>query len=132
MTKNTSNAGDKTNDFSNITYMIDQLTSDKNEITLKNDSGKSIFTGTIQGSVTDIYTTLGQHVNSEDSLDTTNEDRLDEIDSERAQVSSVDINEEATNLIIYNQALTASSRFMTAVDECLQTVINEMGTAGRG
>jgi flagellar hook-associated protein 1 FlgK len=43
----------------------------------------------------------------------------------------VDINEEAISLIQYNQALAASARFMTTADEVLDTIINNMGLAGR-
>ena len=57
---------------------------------------------------------------------------LNNIDTRRQALSSVDINEEAINLIVYNQALSASARFMTTVDECLDTLINNMGIVGRG
>lgn len=136
MSKDTPNSGDNTsNSYSNITYMISALTN--SNVTLKSTEigetgGINVYTGSIQNAVTNIATTLGQNIKSTDSLNTTNVDKMDEIDNERAAVSSVDTNEEATNLIIFNQALTASARFMTAVDECLQTIISEMGTAGRG
>jgi flagellar hook-associated protein 1 FlgK len=32
---------------------------------------------------------------------------------------------------MYNQALTASSRFMTTMDEAMDTIINNMGIVGR-
>ena len=31
----------------------------------------------------------------------------------------------------YNQSLAASSRFMTTIDEAIDTIINKMGIVGR-
>ncbi len=119
----------KEGDYSNITAMITALASTKVDLTA---SGNKLFHGTIQAAFSNETTMLGQDTASVISSNVTSSNRLNTIDSERQSESSVDINDETINMIQYNKALTASSRFMTAVDECLQTIINNMGLAGRG
>ena len=119
----------KEGDYSNITAMITALASTKVDL---NASGNKLFHGTIQAAFSNETTMLGQDTASVISSNVTSSNRLNTIDSERQSESSVDINDETINMIQYNKALTASSRFMTAVDECLQTIINNMGLAGRG
>ena len=128
-TKNASNAGDKTGGSNtNITAMLTALNS--TPYTLMAGS-KKLFTGTVQESVSDISLTLGQDIQSIQSQDDTNSNMLDSIETHRQSLSSVDINEEAINLTVYNQALSAAARFTTTVDECLSTIINNMGVAGK-
>lgn len=129
-TKSTPNAGDdNSSGTDNIEYMISQLTGkDTVQITA---GGKVIFSGSMQGAVDDISLKLGQDINSLASQDNANANTLTNIDNARLELSSVDINEEAINLIQYNQSLSASARFMTTMDEVLDTIINGMGIAGR-
>lgn len=131
MSKDSANAGDSTDSsYSNITDMIVALTTQ--EQTLTSTNNVSIYSGTIQKAVANVATALGQDVSSVNSTNTTNSTLLNNIDTNRQSVSSVSIDDEAVDLVQYNQALTASSRFMTAIDECLETIISNMGVAGRG
>ncbi|MFU0831622.1 MAG: Flagellar hook-associated protein 1 [Oscillospiraceae bacterium] len=131
LSKDAENAGDDASGSnSNITKMISDLTS--TEYTFSTSEGIDLFAGTMQEAVDNVSLTLGQDIGGLDAQDTANSTMLNNIDTRRQSLSSVDINEEAINLVIYNQALAASARFMTAVDECLQTIINGMGIAGRG
>ncbi|QAT50699.1 flagellar hook-associated protein FlgK [Caproiciproducens sp. NJN-50] len=131
LSKDTSNSGDDSSGSnSNITQMITDLTTSK--YTLSTPNGVSLFTGTMQEAVDNVSLTLGQDIDAVDAQDTANSTMLNNIDTRRQAQSSVDINEEAINLIVYNQALSASARFMTTVDECLDTLINNMGIVGRG
>ena len=130
LSKDTANAGDDSSGAnSNITTMITHLTT--SEYTLETSNHVDLFTGTIQEAVTNVSLTLGQDINGVDAQDTANSTMLDNIDARRAAISSVDINEEVINLITFNQALTASARFMTTIDECLDTIISNMGVVGR-
>ena len=130
LSKDGSNAGDDTSGSnSNISKMISDLASTEYTIS---GGGQDLFTGSIQEAFSNISLALGQHIGSIGAQDTANGSMLDNIDTRRAALSSVDINEEAVNLIVFNQALAASSRFMTTVDECIDTIINSMGIAGRG
>ena len=131
LSKDGANAGDDSSGSnSNITAMITALTS--SQYTLSTPNGIDLFTGTMQEGVSNVSVTLGQDIDAINGQDTANSTMLSNIDTRRQAISSVDINEEAINLIIFNQALAASSRFMTTVDECLNTIINNMGIVGRG
>ncbi|MCI1965305.1 MAG: flagellar hook-associated protein FlgK [Oscillospiraceae bacterium] len=131
LSKDTAHAGDDTSGSnSNITKMISDLTT--SQYTLATPNGIDLFTGTMQEAVGNVSLTLGQNIDAIDAQDSANSAMLDNIDTRRQSLSSVDTNEEAINLVVYNQALSASARFMTTVDECLNTLINNMGIVGRG
>jgi flagellar hook-associated protein 1 len=131
LSKDASHAGDDTSGSnSNITKMISDLTS--TQYTYSTPNGIDLFTGTMQEAVDNVSLTLGQDIGGVDAQNSANSNMLNNIDTRRQALSTVDINEEAINLVIYNQALSASARFMTTVDECLQTIINGMGIVGRG
>jgi hypothetical protein len=65
------------------------------------------------------------------SLLDTRESLLGSIDTQRASVSGVSVNEETTNLIVFQQSFNACSRMITAIDEMLETMISKMGLVGR-
>jgi flagellar hook-associated protein 1 len=131
LSKDASHAGDDASGSnSNITKMIADLTS--TQYTYSTPNGIDLFTGTMQEAVDNVSLTLGQDIGGIDAQNSANSNMLNNIDTRRQALSTVDINEEAINLVIYNQALSASARFMTTVDECLQTIINGMGIVGRG
>lgn len=52
------------------------------------------------------------------------------ISNNRASVSSVSLDEEMTNMIMYQQAYNASARMLTVMDETLEKIINGMGRVG--
>ena len=52
------------------------------------------------------------------------------IENNRASVSSVSLDEEMTNMIMFQQAYNASARMITVVDETLDKIINGMGRVG--
>lgn len=61
-----------------------------------------------------------------------NQDTLvSELDNKRQSVSGVSLDEEATDMIKYQHAFNAASRYITVVDEMLQTIVEKMGLAGR-
>ena len=70
-------------------------------------------------------------VESLDRLNVTYTNNVNGIDEQRQSVSGVSLDEEGINLIMYNQSLTAASRFMTTIDEAMDTIINKMGIVGR-
>jgi len=45
--------------------------------------------------------------------------------------TSVDVDEESTNMLAYQRAYEGSARVLTAIDEMLDTLINRTGTVGR-
>jgi len=54
-----------------------------------------------------------------------------QVDQQRQSVSAVSLDEEMTNMIQFQHAYNAAARNMTAIDEMLDRVINNMGLVGR-
>ncbi|XOQ46328.1 MAG: Flagellar hook-associated protein 1 [Thermocaproicibacter melissae] len=129
--KDVSNSGDDNSGACpNILTMIAKLKDDK--ITLTTDTGAIVFNGTLQKAFASVSAMLALNTNSMQTIDNTNSQLLNNIDNSRQELSSVSLDDEAISIVQYTQSLNASSRFMTAVDECLQTIINNMGLVGRG
>lgn len=63
----------------------------------------------------------GQNANS---MYTNETSLVNQISQDRQEVSSVSINDELSNMILYQNAYTASARVITAVNSMLQTLIN--------
>ncbi|WP_010098535.1 flagellar hook-associated protein FlgK [Ornithinibacillus scapharcae] len=54
-----------------------------------------------------------------------------QVEEQRMSVSSVSLDEEMTNMIKFQHAYNAAARSMTAMDEILDRIINNMGLVGR-
>jgi flagellar hook-associated protein 1 FlgK len=54
-----------------------------------------------------------------------------QVENQRMSVSSVSLDEEMSNMIKFQHAYNASARSMTAMDEILDRIINNMGLVGR-
>lgn len=61
----------------------------------------------------------------------TNVTVLNGIQDSRDEISGVSLDEEASNMMAYLNAYNAASRLMTALDEALNTLINNTGLVGR-
>lgn len=55
----------------------------------------------------------------------------DQIDVQRQSVMGVNIDEEMLDILMYNQAFNAMSRYVTTIDEMLDRLINGFGVVGR-
>ncbi len=115
-------------DSSNILYMISQF---RAELTFESADGTAIFKGSFQECISNISTTLGLQIKGNKRIHDTNISNIQEVDYLRQSVSGVNLDEEGINLIMYNQSLTAASRFMTTLDEALETIVMRMGIVGR-
>jgi flagellar hook-associated protein 1 FlgK len=51
--------------------------------------------------------------------------------NQRNATSAVSMDEEMSNMIKYQYSYSAASRFLTLIDQCMQTVIEKLGTQGR-
>lgn len=56
---------------------------------------------------------------------------LNAIENSRDSISGVSMDEEASNMMMFQSAYNAASRLMTALDEVLNTLINSTGVCGR-
>ncbi|WP_053071879.1 flagellar hook-associated protein FlgK [Ornithinibacillus contaminans] len=54
-----------------------------------------------------------------------------QVEEQRVSVSSVSLDEEMTNMLKFQHAYNAAARSMTATDEILDRIINNMGLVGR-
>ena len=54
-----------------------------------------------------------------------------DIANSRDSVSGVSMDEEGISILQYQKSYNAAARLMTALDEALETVINNMGLVGR-
>ncbi|SHH83162.1 flagellar hook-associated protein FlgK [Sporobacter termitidis DSM 10068] len=62
-----------------------------------------------------------------DSIASTKGSLLDNVNTQRKSVSSVSLDEETTNLIVFQQSYNAAARIITTLDDMLDTMINKMG-----
>lgn len=123
---------DNSSSGKNILYMVLQFSKEKTFSTDDTDNGGvSLFTSSLSSYVSKVSTTLGLDIKTVTNQNETYSSNLNNIDTQRASISSVDLSEEGINLVMFNQALTASSRFMTTMDEAMDTIINKMGVVGR-
>ena len=78
-----------------------------------------------------ISTTLANDSYSNTYLLKNNVTVLNAVQNSRDSVSGVSLDEEASNMMMYQAAYNASSRLMTALDEVLNVLINSTGVCGR-
>ena len=121
--------GTESDKGNNIQYMIKLLSKDINYAAP--GSNVPLFKGTFQGMFSNISVTLGMESKDMARQNDGYAIELNAINNYRNSVSSVNIDEEGINLIQHNHALTASSRYMTTLDEAVDTIINRMGIVGR-
>lgn len=86
-------------------------------------------------SINDYYNalvgTLGVEVNEARSFASNFELLVEQIEFSRQAVQGVSLDEEMTNMVKFQQAYDAAARFITAMDQALETVISNMGIVGR-
>ena len=97
---------------------------------LKNDN-KAIYNTTLQEYYHSGITTLGSV--SQDYERSYNSQTLvvEQLQAKRQEISGVNLDEEAVKLIQFQKAFEASARSLTALDQVLNTIINNMGIVGR-
>jgi len=105
--------------------------------------------GTLDGTLADALATIGQGTASPDagwrsfvsdvgSMSQAAQRRsqaqavvVGDVMAAREAVSGVDIDEELTNMVMFQRAYEGAARMLTAVDEALDTLINRTGVVGR-
>ena len=56
---------------------------------------------------------------------------INQLENKREMVMGVSLDEEMTNMIRFQHAYNSAARYITAVDQMLDTLINRVGLAGR-
>ena len=88
-------------------------------------------TMTIGGIYDAMLSQIGTEAGHAKLMYTTQATVSDQIDSQRQACSGVNLDEELMDIVILNRAFGAMSRYITTMDEMLNTVINGMGLVGR-
>lgn len=120
--------GSTTGKNDNILAMIDAIKSKKD---YKAENGTTIFNGTFQEYFTNTGSVLGLDVKATDSLLDNYTTVANDIANMRDNISSVSLDEEGVNILHYQKSYNAAARLMTALDEAVATIINNMGVVGR-
>ena len=118
-------------DSSNINHMIIKMTEKMNynpQQTINQAASNSMFNGDFNEMWTNMGTLLGNDVHSTSTILDTYYAASVEIDTNRSSVSSVDLNDEAMNMMQYSQSYNAACRLMTTLDSMLDKLINGTGT----
>ena len=89
------------------------------------------YVGSLADFVTSYVTTLGQDMSYYESRYDVSLSITEDIQNRRDSISSVSLDEEGANLMLYDKAYKAVSRLMTAMDEFLDVIINKIGLVGR-
>lgn len=91
----------------------------------------SLSTGTTDDFFRAVVSELGVNMSNLNREVESQEEIVNYVDSKRASVSGVSLDEEMADMIKFQQAYNAAARSMTAIDEMLDKVINGMGIVGR-
>ena len=116
----------------NINHLIAQF-SEKLDYTFTTADGtqKKIFNGTFVEFFDNVSNQLGLDIRSSTVLTTNYITVANDIANSRDSVSGVSMDEEGISILQYQKSYNAAARLMTALDEALETVINNMGLVGR-
>lgn len=89
------------------------------------------ISSTVGGLLSSMVGQLGIQ-SQEAARQTDNSDYLvEQVNSRRQSVSGVSLDEEMSNMLVFQHAYSAAARFMTTFDELLDKLINSTGTVGR-
>ncbi len=91
---------------------------------------RAFETGEVYSTLNSFVVHLGISANACNGLLSTNQSLRNSVDSQRDSISSVSLDEEATNIIMYKQSYDASARVISAIDEMLDKLINGTGRVG--
>lgn len=117
--------GNVTLQNTNVLYLISQF--DNHSL----DFGKAHdFTGSIYDYIAFISNRLGSTIEYETSKNETAETTVDGLLDTRDSLSGVQMDEEGINMMNYTKWYNASSRLLTALDDCLDKLINGTGRVG--
>ena len=114
-------------DSSNINHMIVKMSEKMNydpRQVVDDAASDSMFKGDFSEMWVNMGTLLGNDVHSTSTVLDTYYASSVQIDTNRSSVSSVDLNDEAANLMQYSQSYNAACRLMTTLDSMLDKLIN--------
>jgi len=78
-----------------------------------------------------LVVSLGVDAQTADRQQSIEEAVVQHLDASRESIAGVNLDEEMTNMVAFQHAYEASSRFLSAIDEALDTLVNHTGMVGR-
>ncbi len=90
-----------------------------------------VYRGSFQEYLSNMSNQLSLDISSTSNLQENHQAVLDSIETSRESISSVSLDEEGVNIMQFQKAYNAAARLMTALDEAVERIINQMGTVGR-
>jgi flagellar hook-associated protein FlgK len=97
---------------------------------LKNDN-RALFATSFNEFYQGMVSTLGSASQTAQRSLNTQQLVVDQLEERREEVSGVNLDEEAINLVRYQKAFEASARALNTIDETLELIVNRLGIAGR-
>ncbi len=91
---------------------------------VQGDAEGDAFNGTFEEMLLKIQSTLGEDQMSTDAILNNYTVTIGDLYVDREGVTGVDLNDEASNLMVYQKAYTAACRLMTTLNEALDSLIN--------
>lgn len=91
---------------------------------VQGDAEGDAFNGTFEEMLLKIQSTLGEDQMSTDAILNNYTVTMGDLYVDREGVTGVDLNDEASNLMVYQKAYTAACRLMTTLNEALDSLIN--------
>ena len=130
-TKTNPDGTPETTDNQCILNLINELKASQ-DFTFNTGSTNLVFyTGSFVNCYSDLQNTLAIDTKSTTTLLQSQINVADQISNSRDNLSGVSLDEEAISLMHYQQSYSAAARLMTALDEALDTLINNTGVVGR-
>ncbi len=114
----------------NVLKMINALSTDSYEFTT-GDGSKVVFRGTLAEGYTNIWNTQAIERQASSTMLENHLSVANQVEDSRESISGVSLDEEATNLMRYQQSYNAAARLMTTLDEILERLITGTGVVGR-
>ena len=117
--------------YSTETFAIQDFLTAGNDLAVQSPHGGVVNKATTDDYWRSVCAQVG--VMSQESLRMVNnqETLLNELENKRQSVSGVSLDEEMTNMIKFQHAYNAASRYITTIDEAIDVIVNRMGLVGR-
>lgn len=117
----------------NVMKFVAGLTGKGNYFYGVNGNGErfSLYNGSYQECLVSMQGTLGLDASLNQSLLKASYTVVEGYAGERESISAVNIDEEAINMMVFQNYYNAAARYMTVLDEALGTIIQSMGVVGR-
>lgn len=112
----------------------DQVNNGENALNLANvfsEKLEALDDLSVEGFLEHIIGVIGVEAREANRMNENTDILRHQIDEQRMSVSAVSLDEEMANMLKFQHAYNAAARSMTAIDELLDRIINQMGLVGR-